>query len=151
MRRLTWCALLVCLAGCAIGRTAENDPISPETVGKLQPGKSTSLEVVELLGAPVDVIQLGRRSAYLYKHTREKSTGIVLILVNFLNQDQRQDRVWVFFDESNVLTHVGSTYEADDTRVAAPWMNLYKKKDGEPGPAENANKIATEPDAEPGK
>jgi outer membrane protein assembly factor BamE (lipoprotein component of BamABCDE complex) len=138
------CALVFGLAGCAIGRTAENDPIRPETVAKLQPGTTTSLEVVELLGAPIDVIQLGRRSAYLYRHTREKSTGIVLILVNFLNQDQRDDRVWVFFNEENVLTHVGSTYEADRTKVAAPWQNLYKDSP-QPGPAEHATKVAVEP------
>ena len=131
--------LLVLLAGCAIGRTAENVPLEQAKIEGLVAGRTTALEVVEAMGAPVDVIQLGRRSAYLYRHTMQKSTGIVFVVVNFLNQDQREDRVWVFFDERDILTHVGTTLEAGDTRIAAPWQNLYRRKRepeeaaGEPG------------------
>ena len=124
--------LLSLLAGCAIGRQAENVPLEPAKIEKLVPGKTTALEVVEVMGAPVDVIQLGRRSAYLYRHTMNKSTGIVLIVLNLLNQDHREDRLWVFFDEQDILTHVGATLEADDARIAAPWQNVYRKKDAEP-------------------
>jgi len=132
--------LLSLLAGCAIGRQAENVPLEPAKIEKLVPGKTTALEVVEVMGAPVDVIQLGRRSAYLYRHTMNKSTGIVLIVVNLLNQDHREDRLWVFFDEQDTLTHVGATLEAKDARIAAPWQKVYKKS-----PA----KTAPEPDGEP--
>ncbi|MHC4973698.1 MAG: hypothetical protein ACYTG3_15340 [Planctomycetota bacterium] len=121
-------ALLTLLAcGCAIARTAMNEPLDPALIEKLEPGKTTALETVELMGAPVDVVQLGRRSAYLYKHTREKSTGIVLIVFNMLNQDHREDRLWVFFDEAGTLTHFGSTLESDRTKVATPFKDLYKE------------------------
>jgi len=120
-------ALLAC--GCAIARTAENEPLDPALIEKLVPGKTTALETVELMGAPVDVVQLGRRSAYLYRHTREKSTGIVLIVFNMLNQDHREDRLWVFFDEAGTLTHLGSTLEADRTQVATPFKDLYEQED----------------------
>ena len=119
-------AILVLLTGCAIGRQAENEPLETVKLEKLVPGKTTAKEVVELFGAPVDVIQLGRRSAYLYRHIMNKTTGIVLIVVNFLNQDHREDRLWVFFDEQGTLTHYGSTTRAKDTRIAAPWQDLYK-------------------------
>ena len=56
--------LLFLLAGCAIGRQAENVPLEQARIEKLVPGKTSALEVVEIMGAPVDVIQLGRRSAY---------------------------------------------------------------------------------------
>jgi len=131
-------ALLSCLlAGCAIGRGAVNEPLHEAPVDQLVPGKTTALETVELLGAPVDVVQLGRRSAYLYRHTRETTTGIVLILFNMLNQDERQDRIWVFFDEDGTLTHVGSTFEANRTRVATPFQKIYEEEDEEK-PAEPA-------------
>ena len=121
-------ALVILLAGgCAIARTATNEPLDPALLDKLEPGKTTALETVELMGAPVDVVQLGRRSAYLHKHTREKSTGIVLVVFNMLNQDHREDRLWVFFDEAGTLTHFGSTLEADRTQVATPFKNLYKE------------------------
>jgi hypothetical protein len=119
--------LLGLLAGCAIGRGAVNEPLESAPIDKLVPGQTTALETVELLGAPVDVVQLGRRSAYFYKHTRETTTGVVLVLFNMLNQDERQDRIWVFFDEEGTLTHFGSTFEADRTRVATPFADIYKE------------------------
>lgn len=135
-------ALLTLLAcGCAIARTAENEPLDPALIEKLEPGKTTALQTVELLGAPVDVVQLGRRSAYLYKHTREKSTGVVLIVFNMLNQDLREDRLWVFFDEQGTLTHFGSTLQAERTQVATPFKNLYdeKKPEADAEPATEAD------------
>ena len=108
---------------------SENEPLDPEKIERLEPGKTTSREVVELLGAPVDVVQLGRRSAYLYKHVREKSTGIVLFVFNMLNQDQREDRLWAFFDEEGLLTHLGSTLEAEDTRYATPFSDPYRERE----------------------
>ena len=125
-------ALLGLLAGCAIGRGAVNEPLDEAPIDKLIPGQTTALETVELLGAPVDVVQLGRRSAYFYKHTRETTTGIVLVVFNMLNQDERQDRIWVFFDEEGTLTHIGSTFEADRTRVATPFANIYDEEEPEP-------------------
>ena len=118
--------LLAGLYGCAIGRTAENEPLEQEKIAQLKPGTMTAGDVVGIMGAPVDVVQLGRRSAYLYIHRMERTTGIVLIVLNFLNQDERQDRVWVFFDEDGKLTHVGSTLEAARAQVAAPWEDIYK-------------------------
>jgi hypothetical protein len=130
-------ALLTLLAcGCAIARTAENEPLDPALIGQLEPGKTTARETVELMGAPVDVVQLGRRSAYLYRHTREKSTGVVLILFNMLNQDHREDRLWVFFDEAGTLTHFGSTLEAERTQVATPFKDLYREEEKAPEPEE---------------
>ena len=127
--RVKHLALLLSLfAGCAIGRSAVNEPLDADLAKQLVPGQTTALETVELLGAPVDVVQLGRRSAYFYKHTRETSTGIILVVFNMLNQDQRQDRIWVFFDEEGTLTHFGSTFEADRTRVATPFQNVYKEE-----------------------
>lgn len=117
--------LFVGLSGCAIGRTAENEPLQEEKISQLKPGEMSAGDVVAIMGAPVDVVQLGRRSAYLYIHRMERTTGIVLIVLNFLNQDQRQDRVWVFFDENDKLTHVGSTLEAARARIAAPWEDIY--------------------------
>jgi hypothetical protein len=127
MNRKHLVPLVLLACGCAIARTAENEPLDPALIAQLEPGKTTALETVALMGAPVDVVQLGRRSAYLYRHSREKSTGVVLILFNMLNQDRREDRLWVFFDEAGTLTHFGSTLEADRTQVATPFKNLYEK------------------------
>jgi hypothetical protein len=86
--------------------------------------------VVEKLGAPTDVVQLGKRSAYRFDATRQKSTVLFLLLINFANQDARSDRVWVFFDEHDVLTHCGATFGTHRTQYAMPWEDVHEASDG---------------------
>jgi hypothetical protein len=69
------------------------------------PGETTAKDVVEALGAPNEVVQLGTRSAYRYDFTVEKTAGFTLIIITFLNDDTRADRAWLFFDKDDVLTH----------------------------------------------
>lgn len=118
------CALaLSVLPGCFLSRQTTNDPLSAP-LATLQPGTTTAAEVVERLGAPNDVVQLGRRSAYRYDFTNRKVAGFSLIVVSFINADQRQDRAWLFFDEADVLTHAGSTLTAENAQYAMPWVGL---------------------------
>jgi hypothetical protein len=93
-------------------------------VGELRPGVTNSKQAVELLGAPTDVVQLGRRSAYRFDFKNRKRAGLFLILVNFLNDDTRSDRVWLFFDEDQRLTHYGATFSGDDAQYAMPWEDI---------------------------
>ena len=110
-------------SGCFISRTAENDPLSTEALQTLTPGTSTATEVLDALGAPNDVVQLGRESAWLYDYTMRKRAGMFLLVVGLLNEDTRQDRIWVFFDEDNVLQHAGSTLNAEEAVYAMPWVD----------------------------
>ncbi len=125
-RRLLLLLLAALVPGCIIARTNQNEPLDPERIAGLEPGKTTAREVVELLGAPVDVVQLGRRSAYRYEFTSSKRAGLFLLVVALYNQDTRYDLTWVFFDENQVLTHVGSTFHGGDTRYAMPWQDLHE-------------------------
>ena len=70
-------ALLLCLSltACGIGRMESNDPIDAEAVRSLTPWRTTAKEVVEKLGAPTEVVQLGKRSAYRYDASSAKSAG----------------------------------------------------------------------------
>ena len=79
-----------------------------------------------MLGAPIDVVQLGHRSAYRYDFRAEKRAGLVLVVVNLFNEDTRTDRAWLFFDENDVLSHLGVTYEANDTQYALPWNSVHE-------------------------
>jgi len=128
MRRLLLASLLCLVPACAVGRSSENAPLDAQKLHALQPGTTTAREVVELLGAPVDVVQLGKRSAYLYRFTSTKSAALVLIVANFYNSDQRADRAWVFFDENQVLTHMGVTLDGDKTEYAMPWENVHDEE-----------------------
>jgi len=113
------CACL--LSSCFVSRDRWNEPLRPAAVGGLTPGVSSADDVLAALGAPTDVVQLGRRSAWRYDFAQTKRAALFLLVVTLVNTDLRQDRVWVFFDQEERLTHVGGTYEAERARYAMPW------------------------------
>lgn len=123
--------LLLCLvaAGCVFARQDVNEPLPAPAIRGLEPGRTTAREVVERLGGPTEVVQLGRRTAYRYDAATTKSAVLFLLLVNFANQDTRQDRLWVFFDEHDVLTHYGATYGTHRTQYAMPWEDVHEDGD----------------------
>lgn len=124
MKLLPVLALLL-VPACAVARSTDNEPLAAERLATLTPGTSTARDVVQVLGAPVDVVQLGKRSAYLYQYTATKRAGLWLVVVGFYNVDQRSDRAWVFFDENQVLTHVGTTLAGDGVEYALPFEDLH--------------------------
>lgn len=119
------------LTSCIMGRQVENEPLDPQTIHRLQPGKTTAKEVVALLGAPSEVVQLHKRSAFRYEHSTTKFAGLMLLVVNFGHSDRRSDRLWLFFDENDTLTAVGSTLASHHTQYALPWENVHEKSDNE--------------------
>jgi hypothetical protein len=127
--RLLWLIpLLALLPGCFMTRGTVNEPIDRADVQKLVPGTSTARDAVAVLGAPSEVVQLGKRTAYRYEFTTTKRGVLFLIVLGFYNEDTRSDRVWLFFDANDLLTHVGTTLEAADTEYALPWYNIHQKQ-----------------------
>ncbi len=118
------CAVLLLFSstGCFFARTDVHQPISRDVVVSLEPGTHTAADVVERLGAPIEVVQLGHRSAYKYEYRRNKMTGAFLLVVGLQGVDQRSDRVWVFFDEQDRLTHVASSFEAENSEFELPFL-----------------------------
>lgn len=133
-RLCTMCLLLA--AGCAFARQEVNDPLDAATVRSLEPGKTTARDVVERLGAPTEVVQLGRRTAYRYDALTTKSALLFLLVINFANQDTRSDRLWVFFDEGDVLTHFGASFATHRTQYAMPWEDVHEPEDNQARDAE---------------
>ncbi|MBL9078836.1 MAG: hypothetical protein JNL08_15125 [Planctomycetes bacterium] len=129
MRHVFACSTLLFAAACAFARQDTNDPLDAATIRSFVPGTTTAREVVERLGAPTEVVQLGRRSAYRYDATAAKSTVLLLLVVNFGNQDTRSDRLWVFFDERDVLTHYGASFGTHRPQYALPWEDIHEAED----------------------
>jgi hypothetical protein len=125
IRALVLVPFLAALSGCLFDRGAVNEPLEASLVAQLTPGRTTASEAVALLGAPTEVVQLGRRSAYRYQFEASKRAALYLVVINLMGSDSRADRVWLFFGEDDVLTHVGSTFESLDTRYALPWTKLH--------------------------
>ncbi|MEO6711143.1 MAG: hypothetical protein ABI054_07885 [Planctomycetota bacterium] len=128
MRQLLLLGILsLALPGCYIARQTQNDPLHADRIAQLVPGTSTAAQVVEALGAPTEVVQLGKRTAYRYDYTATKDTGLLLVVVGLFNSDTRADRAWVFFNEQEVLTHVASSLHAKDARYAMPWQTIRSR------------------------
>ena len=114
-------ALLLILPGCFTTRKTINQQLSSEAAAQVAPGTSAA-DVVELLGAPTDIVQLGHRSAYLYEFQQTKMTGLLAGVVGFMNSDTRSDRVWIFLGPGgDTVTHVGSSFDADKAENRMPW------------------------------
>lgn len=122
-------ACFVFLAACGVGRQVLNEPLDPAVVRSLQPGKTTAREVTERFGAPTEVVQLGRRTAYRYDATTQKASVLLLLVVNLGNVDARSDRLWLFFDEADVLSHYGASYGTHRTQYAMPWEDVHEAAD----------------------
>lgn len=121
--RLLLAACLLLAPACLLDRSTTNGRPDPAAIAKLSPGTSTASDVVALFGAPSEVVQLGKRSAYRYEHTVAKRTGLWLIVLGSLNTDTHSDRVWMFFDENSVLTHVASSYESERSEFGLAWTD----------------------------
>lgn len=120
MRILTLLLVVLITPGCFLSRTSTHRPLDLEGMAALDPGTTTARQAVELLGAPNEVVQLGRRSAYRYDHGVDKSAGLFLFVVALRGVDSVEDRTWLFFDENETLTHMGSTLQADEARYVIP-------------------------------
>ncbi len=118
-------------ASCAVGRQSTNDPIDATALSQLEPGKTTAGQVVSLFGGPTEVVQLGRRTAYLYSASTTKSAALILLVFNMGNQDTRTDRLWVFFDENDVLSHYGASMGTHRTQYAMPYEDIHEASDNE--------------------
>jgi outer membrane protein assembly factor BamE (lipoprotein component of BamABCDE complex) len=114
----------VSLTGCFLSRERSNEPLQKSQIDSLVIGTSTATQVADELGAPTEVVQLGKRSAWRYDFTTTKTSGFTIIVVSFLNTDRRSDRCWLFFDQYDVLRHVGTTLDAEDTEYAMPWQEV---------------------------
>jgi len=112
------------LSSCFVTRRTVNVALPAEKLATIVPGQTTATEVAELMGAPNEVVQLAYRSAWRYDYQVQKRSGLVLIVVNFLNEDTHEDRAWVFFDKDDVVTHVGTTFESELAEFAMPWYEL---------------------------
>ena len=112
--------LTLSLGSCFFGERTYNSPIEPASLAGLEIGRSTAEEVTAALGAPEQVVELGQRSAWLYRHDREKNTGVFLILIGLYGEDVQSDRVWAFFDENGVLSQLGASLQAEDAEYGVP-------------------------------
>jgi hypothetical protein len=113
-------AVLLLLPACVYSQGNRHQLLDPELIEALEPGESTAQDVVTALGAPTEVVQLGRRSAYRYDASVSKQVGLVLIFLALHGSDTQEDRAWFFFDEDGLLTHRAATFAAGNAEFSLP-------------------------------
>jgi outer membrane protein assembly factor BamE (lipoprotein component of BamABCDE complex) len=122
--KLTLAALLpALLAGCYFGKTRDDRLWDEERVAKIEVGKTTKAQVLQLLGPPKQVVRLLESEAYMYSHTIEKDTGAFLLVVNLRRSDRQYDAVTVIINRQDVVTAVGSRFTAEQAGYGLPWQD----------------------------
>ena len=112
---------LLVLGGCYFGKKIEDHPWPPEAVAKIEVGKTTKAQVLQLLGPPKEIIRLLESEAYMYTHSVEKSTGTFLLLVNLSRNDRQFDAITIVINRQDVVTAVGSRFAAGGAEYGFPW------------------------------
>lgn len=117
-RFLVILALITPLGSCFMGQATLDQDLDPQAIAQLQAGTSDANDVVRLLGAPNQVVELGDKSAWLYQSRNTKQMGLWLLVFGAYGEDSQTDRCWVFFDASGTLTHFGASLHADQAEYS---------------------------------
>jgi hypothetical protein len=143
-RRLTLLGvgvLLVPLSGCVIGRIYRDHPLDEQKIATIQRGVTTKapqeIDTRELvaIGGGVDDVLSGRGSKpeveslvgaryFRYSYSRANGFGIILLLFNYLDFDQKNDSLVIFFDNHDVVQDVA--YERDTDKL--PRFGFWSRK-----------------------
>ena len=123
IRLLAGLLLAVCVfSGCAVfGKGKDFKPFDPAALSQVTPGVTTAGDVTRLFGPPGKIIKLSNGNAYLYERSTEKVTGLWLIVLTFANWDTQYDRIAFFINPQDVVTHVGSSFNAESASYGMPF------------------------------
>jgi len=135
------CVLWVAvLPGCVMGRIYRDHPLDEQKIATIQRGVTTKAQILEQFGPPqeidtrelvaigggVDDVLSGRGSKpeveslvgaryFRYSYSRAHGFGIILLLFNYLDFDQKNDSLVIFFDNQDVVQDVA--YERDTDKL----------------------------------
>ncbi len=121
--RMTILLLVVSVAaGCAvIGRGRDFRPIEENTLSQVTPGKTTATDVVRLFGPPSQIVKLSNGNAYVYDRSLSKATGLWFVIVTFANYETQYDRIVFFINNSDIVTHYGSSFKSNAASYGMPF------------------------------
>jgi predicted small secreted protein len=109
-------------AGCAVfGRGKDFKPFDENALKQVTTGKTSASEVTRLFGPPNKIVKLSNGNAYVYERSIEKATGLWLVILTFGNWDKQYDRIVFFINTDDVVTHFGSSFNAETASHAMPF------------------------------
>jgi hypothetical protein len=109
-------------SGCAvIGRGKDFRPLEEKALAQITPGKTTAADVMRLFGPPSQIVKLSNGNAYIYNRSLSKATGLWFVVVTFANYDTQHDRIVFFMNNSDLVTHYGSSFQSDTSSYGLPF------------------------------
>ena len=120
MRHLTKLTVVILmsglLAGCLQYENKRGVDVTWETTieGKLETGKTTRRDILDLLGPPSQLIALEEETVLYYLFEHSEGDGVILILYNRMRINTNYDRAVFFFDENDVLTEYATYIHPTD-------------------------------------
>jgi hypothetical protein len=108
--------------GCAVfGRGKDFKSFDENSLKQVTTGRTTADEVTRLFGPPNKIVKLSNGNAYVYERSIEKATGLWLVVLTFGNWDKQYDRIAFFINNADVVTHIGSSFNAETASYAMPF------------------------------
>ena len=130
--------LILLQAGCVIGRVYRDHPLDAQQIAALQRGVTTKDEVLQHFGPPQEIDArelvaigvpfepfLSRRGDkppverlvaaryFRYTFSRGNAFGIILIVFNYAEFDQKNDTLVIFFDGDNKVEDYAFARDTD--------------------------------------
>jgi outer membrane protein assembly factor BamE (lipoprotein component of BamABCDE complex) len=144
---IVFSVLLACsLSACVIGRVQRDRPLDPELIAKIERGVTTKTQVLDLFGPPHEIearelVAVGtplepfvsRRGEeapvekllgaryFRYTFARGNAFGIITIVFNYAEFDQKNDTLLVFFDQNDVVEDFAFAKDTDLLRRYGPF------------------------------
>ncbi len=113
---------LIFLSGCfGFGKNQDYQPLDADKLEKLVKGQTTAAEICAHFGTPAQVVKMSNGNAYIYTRSVAKGTAVWLLLVSLGNYDKQYDQIMFFFDNNDILTHYGASFDARDSSYGFPF------------------------------
>ncbi len=142
-RNAQWVAVWLlgaAVSGCVMGRTYRDHPLDEQKIAAIERGVTTKAQILQSFGPPQEIDQrelvivgggvdeavTGRKPRpqaenlvgaryFRYTYARANGFGIILLLFNYLDFDQKNDSLVIFFDDKDVVADVA--YERDTDKL----------------------------------
>jgi hypothetical protein len=101
--------LIILIQGCAFSRGTLGDDINADAIAALHKGKTTKVEVINLLGAPDRLLQLNGRDVFQYYRYDAKAGSLLLIVLNFTRLSIKSDDLFVVLNHDGLIEDVISS------------------------------------------
>ncbi len=111
----------ICSSCAVFGRSKNFVPFDENALKQVTTGKTSASEVTQLFGPPNKIVKLSNGNAYVYERSLEKSTGLWLVVLTFVNFDTQYDRIVFFINHDDVVTHIGSSFNSEKASYAMPF------------------------------